>query len=113
MEVLEPEMVFTWSLRRSHRDDGADLRVPARCSLPLGRPIGYNPFAPPRVRTGLSRSALGEVAERLNAAVSKTVGPRKRSRGFESPPLRIGKLKASVCGPGRSGRVFASLGRVW
>ena len=33
--------------------------------------------------------ARGEVAERLNAAVSKTVMPRKRYRGFESPPLRL------------------------
>ena len=30
----------------------------------------------------------GEVAERLNAAVSKTVSPANRARGFESPPLR-------------------------
>lgn len=35
-----------------------------------------------------ARRPYGEVAERLNAAVSKTVGPCKRSRGFESPPLR-------------------------
>ena len=30
----------------------------------------------------------GEVAEWTNAAVSKTVGPREGSRGFESHPLR-------------------------
>ena len=33
-------------------------------------------------------SPRGEVAERLNAAVSKTVNPANRVRGFESPPLR-------------------------
>ena len=36
--------------------------------------------------------SYGEVAERSNAAVSKTVVRRKVDRGFESPPLRSYKL---------------------
>jgi hypothetical protein len=55
----------------------ATIRHARRRSSP-GRRAG-TPAAWPR----------GEVAERLNAAVSKTVVPRKRYRGFESPPLRI------------------------
>jgi hypothetical protein len=39
----------------------------------------------------------GEVAERLNAAVSKTVDGRELVRGFESPPLR--QLQASSGAP--------------
>ena len=33
--------------------------------------------------------SFGEVAERLNALVSKTSMSRKGHRGFESPPLRL------------------------
>jgi hypothetical protein len=58
--------------------------------------ISYNPLAL-REGSGKPRQApLGEVAERLNAAVSKTVVPRKRYRGFESPPLRFRKPRI-VC----------------
>ena len=38
----------------------------------------------------------GEVGGRLNAAVSKTVVPRKRYRGFESP-LRLFAGIADLC----------------
>ena len=34
------------------------------------------------------RDGHGEMAERTNAAVLKTVGPVKGPRGFESPSLR-------------------------
>src|SRR5665811_2289265 len=39
----------------------------------------------------------GEVAERLNAAVSKTVSPANRARGFESPPLRHWQHFSASC----------------
>ncbi len=45
------------------------------------------------------RLTSGEVAEWSNAAVSKTVDPGNRVRGFESPPLRKKK-------PALSGRFF-------
>ena len=43
------------------------------------------------------RHTSGEVAEWSNAAVSKTVDPGNRVRGFESPPLR--KIKTGSFGP--------------
>ena len=45
------------------------------------------------------RALLGEVAERLNAAVSKTVGPGNRSRGFKSPPLRLEEPRTAYMNP--------------
>ena len=41
------------------------------------------------------------MGERLNAAVSKTVVPRKRYRGFESPPLRSRKPRIACRDPAR------------
>jgi hypothetical protein len=69
------------------------------------RRIGYNPICTGRdLGKGPPGAPLGEVAEWLNAAVSKTVWPCKRSRGFESPPLRLGKPKICLCEPGPAAR---------
>ncbi len=49
------------------------------------------------------------MAERLNAAVSKTVVRRKAHRGFESPPLRFTKPRIVCCDPVRE----AGFWRLW
>src|ERR1700754_5173615 len=46
-----------------------------------------------RRRMAPSNQPSGGVAERLNAAALKAVGPRKGSRGFESHPLRSTALQ--------------------
>ena len=56
--------------------------VKGAVALPTGSAQG----APSRARSILS--PFGRVAERLNAAVLKTVRPRERSPGFESRPFR-------------------------
>ncbi len=38
----------------------------------------------------------GRVAERLNAAVLKTVGGGNVARGFESPPFRFRRVESTV-----------------
>src|SRR3712207_2734311 len=72
-------------------------RVPSATRPPLREPPSVE--APPRARLA-SAPQLGGVAERLNAAVLKTVGPGNRSRGFESLPLRSAVERA---GPGPEG----------
>ena len=59
--------------------------------------------------------ARGEVAERFNAAVSKTVVPRRGTGGSNPPLSALGSQESQEClrGPGPRGRVFASLGPFW
>ena len=44
------------------------------------------------------RLKYGEMAEWSNAAVSKTVVPQSRDRGFESPSLRSNKIHPAAAG---------------
>ena len=64
----------------------------------------------PEGQSGTNAHPIPATGPRREA--SKTVVPRKRYRGFESPPLRFKKAKNSGSRPGPRGRVFASSERV-
>ena len=81
--------------RAAARDHASGMasRPPRRCSgeqarTVSGRRAGLAARPARAERSGLGFDPLGEVAERSNAAVSKTVIRHTADRGFKSLPLR-------------------------
>ena len=80
-------------LLAGHTPTGVDHDPPGRCEL--GRVAstaadhGGGAIGLPSTALRYAEKRRGEVAERLNAAVSKTVMGGNFHRGFESPPLRL------------------------